>query len=331
MLIDIGNGEKHNFALLFFKTNVMQYLGEIISLTVAFSWTITALCSEVASKRLGALQLNVFRMLLSMLLLSATLWIFTGSPFPLYVDGKTWLWLILSGVVGYVLGDYCLFNAYVLIGSRFGQLFMTLAPIAAAFSGWFILGERLSLQAVFGMIVTVTGIGMSVLNKGTTRKVGLKLPLKGVLFGIGAGVGQGVGLVLSKVGMKYYALAIPTDMDNVANLLPFASTFIRAIAGLVGFVVVMAVRKEFGAMQVALKDRKGVNAAIGATLTGPFIGVSLSLMAVQYTEAGIASTIMALTPVFILWPAYMLFKQRVTAKEIIGVIISVVGVSLFFL
>ena len=187
------------------------------------------------------------------------------------------------------------------------------------------------MQAIAGMIVTVTGIGMSVLNKGTTHKVGLKLPLKGVLFGIGAGVGQGVGLVLSKVGMNYYAAAIPEGMDSVTDLLPFASTFIRAIAGLAGFVMVMAVRKEFSTMKVAMKDRKGVNAAIGATLTGPFIGVSLSLMAVRYTEAGIASTLMALTPIFILWPAYVLLKQRVTAKEIIGAAISVVGVSLFFL
>lgn len=309
----------------------MQYLGEIISLVVAFSWTITALCSEVASKRLGALQLNVFRMLLSMLLLSVTLWIFTGSPLPMYADARTWLWLILSGVVGYVLGDYCLFNSYILIGSRFGQLFMTLAPIAAAISSWFILGERLSVQAVAGMVVTVTGIGMSVLNKGTVHKVGLKLPLKGVLFGIGAGVGQGVGLVLSKVGMNYYTAAIPEGMDSVTDLLPFASTFIRSIAGLTGFVAVMAVKKEFCTMKLAMKDRRGVRAAIGATLTGPFIGVSLSLMAVQYTEAGIASTLMALTPIFILWPSYVFFRQRVAMKEIIGAIISVIGVSLFFL
>lgn len=309
----------------------MQYIGEIISLTVAFSWTITALCSEVASKRLGALPLNVFRMLLSMFLLSLTLWICTGNPLPLYTDGKTWLWLILSGVVGYVLGDYCLFNSYILIGSRFGQLFMTLAPIAAAISSWFILGERLSAQAIIGMVVTVTGIGMSVLNKGTSHKVGLKLPLKGVLFGIGAGVGQGVGLVLSKVGMNYYTAAIPQGMENVTDVLPFASTFIRSIAGLTGFVVVMTVRKEFYTMKQAMKDRKGIKAAIGATLTGPFIGVSLSLMAVQYTEAGIASTLMALTPIFILWPSYMFFRQRVTTKEIIGAVISVVGVSLFFL
>lgn len=312
----------------------MLYLGETISLVVAFSWTITALCSEVASKRLGALQLNVIRMLLSLCLLGVTLWIFTGSPLPLYAGPQAWLWLLMSGLVGYVFGDYCLFNSYILIGSRFGQLFMTLAPPTAAFASWILIGEHLHLQAWIGMIVTLAGIGMSVLSKGSKEshhKVALKLPLKGVLFGIGAGVGQGLGLVLSKVGMNYYEAGVPADMEAVNDLLPFASTFIRAIAGSLGFLCVMAWRKEFFTLPIALKDGKGMKAAIGATLTGPFIGVSLSLMAVQYTEAGIASTLMALTPVLIIWPAHLLFKQEVKPLEIVGAIISVIGASLFFL
>ena len=309
----------------------MQYLGEVISLVVACSWTVTALFAEIGSKRLGSLQMNVIRMLLSLLMLGATLWWFTGSPFPLYADGKTWFWLSLSGFVGYLLGDYCLFNSYIWIGSRFGQLFMTLAPPTAALAGWIMLGETLSWNALLGMMVTLTGISISVLNKGTTNKLSLKLPLKGVLFGIGAGVGQGIGLVLSKVGMTCYKVSIPASEEVVSDLMPFASTFIRAVTGAVGFLCVMGFQKQFHTLVTSARDRKGMNAALWATITGPFIGVSLSLMAVQYTEAGIASTLMALTPVFIIWPAHLLFNQKVTFKEVIGACISVIGVSLFFI
>ncbi|MBP3679711.1 MAG: DMT family transporter, partial [Bacteroidaceae bacterium] len=254
-----------------------------------------------------------------------------GSPYPLYADGKAWFWLSMSGFVGYLLGDYCLFNSYIWIGSRFGQLFMTLAPPTAAIAGWLMLGETLSWNALLGMLVTLTGIGISVLNKGTSHKLSLKLPLKGVLFGIGAGVGQGVGLVLSKVGMNHYEMSIPSDETMVADLLPFASTFIRAVTGAVGFLLVMGIQKQFHTLATSVHDRKGMNVAFWATITGPFIGVSLSLMAVQYTEAGVASTLMALTPVFIIWPSYFFFKQHVTFKEIVGACISVVGVSLFFI
>ena len=309
----------------------MNYLGEAISLTVAVSWTVTALFAEVGSKRLGSLQMNVVRMVLSLIMLGATLWWFTGTPYPLYADGKAWFWLSMSGFVGYLLGDYCLFNSYVLIGSRFGQLFMTLAPPAAAFAGWVILGETLSVQALLGMCVTLTGIAISVLNKGVSQKLSLKLPLKGVLFGIGAGLGQGIGLVLSKVGMNFYENSIPAGEAVVADLVPFASTFIRAVTGAVGFLCVMGFQRQFHTLATSVRDRKGMNAALWATITGPFIGVSLSLMAVQYTEAGIASTLMALTPVLIIWPAHLLFNQKVTFKEVIGACISVIGVSLFFI
>ena len=309
----------------------MHYLGEAISLAVAVSWTVTALFAEVGSKRLGSLQMNVIRMILSLVMLGATLWWFTGSPYPLYADGKTWLWLSMSGFVGYLLGDYCLFNSYVWIGSRFGQLFMTLAPPTAALFGWMLLGETLAWNALVGMLVTLTGIGISVLNKGESQKLSLKLPLKGVLFGIGAGVGQGIGLVLSKVGMNFYEEVIPAGEELVADLVPFASTFIRAVTGAIGFLCVMGFQRQFHTLATSMRDRKGMNAALWATITGPFIGVSLSLMAVQYTEAGIASTLMALTPVLIIWPAHLFFGQQVTFKEVIGACISVIGVSLFFI
>ena len=309
----------------------MHYLGEAISLAVAVSWTVTALFAEVGSKRLGSLQMNVIRMILSLVMLGATLWWFTGSPYPLYADGKTWLWLSMSGFVGYLLGDYCLFNSYIWIGSRFGQLFMTLAPPTAALFGWMLLVETLAWNALLGMLVTLTGIGISVLNKGESQKLSLKLPLKGVLYGIGAGVGQGIGLVLSKVGMNFYEGAIPAGEELVTDLVPFASTFIRAVTGAIGFLCVMGFQRQFHTLATSMRDRKGMNAALWATITGPFIGVSLSLMAVQYTEAGIASTLMALTPVLIIWPAHLFFGQQVTFKEVIGACISVIGVSLFFI
>jgi drug/metabolite transporter (DMT)-like permease len=67
------------------------------------------------------------------------------------------------------------------------------------------------------------------------------------------------------------------------------------------------------------------------SLFGPVVGVSLSLMAVRYTDAGIASTLMALTPVLILIPSAVFDKQRIRFKEVVGVLVSMTGVALFFL
>ena len=314
--------------LLFFGT--MQYVGEILSLTVAMSWTATALFADVASHRLGALPLNLIRMMLSLVMLALLLWIAVGTPFPLYADGKAWLWLALSGLVGYVFGDFCLFNAYIVFGSKFGQLFMTLAPPIAGITGWVLLGESMLPRSWLAMLVTLTGIGFSILVR-SGHSLTLKLPLKGVLFGIGAGMGQGIGLVLSKIGLNHYAAAIPADAPaKVAELMPFAGTYIRAIAGLVGFFVLLLLRKELGQVGRAVHDGKGMTFATLTTFFGPFIGVSLSLMAVQYAKAGIASTLMALTPVLIIVPYALINHQRISIREVIGTLITIAGVALFF-
>ena len=311
----------------------MQYFGEIIALIVAFSWTATALFADIASHRIGALPLNLIRMAMSLLFLALLLCVFTGTPYPQFADGKAWFWLALSGLVGYVFGDYCLFNSYIVFGSRYGQLFMTLAPPVAGIAGWLMLGEAMSWHSWLAMLVTLTGIGYSILNRGgESHKLTLQLALKGVLLGIGAGVGQGVGLVLSKIGLEYYEASVPADApEAIARLMPFAGTFIRAVFGLIGFTAILALRKSLGQVREALHDRKGMSFAALTTFFGPFLGVSLSLMAVQYAKAGIASTLMALTPVLIIVPYALINKQRITAKEVIGTFITITGVALFFL
>ena len=310
----------------------MQHLGEIISLVVALSWTVTALFADKASHRMGSLSTNIIRLVLATFFLAVILWIGVGHPYPVYADGKAWAWLAASALVGYVFGDWCLFNCYVAIGARFGQLFMTLAPPMAAIAGWAILGETLTWKSGLAMAVTLCGIAISILSRGDGHQVRLTLPLKGVLLGLGAGLGQGVGLVLSKVGMEHYASIIPADAPSAMEpLLPFASTMIRAVVGGAGFLVLMALQRKTAELKAATHDRRGLGYALILTLFGPVLGVSLSLMAVRYTSAGIASTLMALTPVFILIPYAFIYHQRIKAREILGVVVSMTGVALFFL
>ena len=304
----------------------MTYIGELISIGVAFSWTATALLSEYGSKRMGNLTLNVLRMALALLFSLVLFAIVVGSPLPVGITSQALGWMLLSGLVGYVIGDFCLFQCYIIIGSRYGQLFMTLAPLAAALMAWVSLGQQMTAMSIVAMLVTLLGIGISVLGRGEHHKVSLKLPFNGVLFAIAAALCQGIGLVLSKIGMDHYDT---TQMP--AWLIPFSANFLRCIAGIIGFSLLLYFRDGFTPLREAMYDRKGMIAAIATTIFGPFVGVGSSLMAVQYTNAGIASTLMALTPIIILLPSWWLFRQPITWKAVIGAVISVVGVSLFFL
>lgn len=324
--------------------------GELISLFVAFSWTATALFAEVGSRRMGSLPFNAVRMTMSTVLLAFTLWLVMGAPYPRFANGAAWGWLLLSGLVGYVIGDYCLMQGYIHIGARFGQLFMTLSAPAAAITARLLIGERMHPTAVLGMAVTLGGIAMSVLARedgdGRSRGVRLKLPAKGVFYAAMAGVGQGVGLVLSKTGLLHYeesvmaaSLSLQYAPQGVLVPLPlkysipFAATLIRSYIGIAGFYISLALFGRQGLRQLgsAVRDRKAMWCALWSTLFGPFIGVSASLLATLYTNAGVAQTIFALTPVLIIAPSALLFHQKVTVREVVGAVISVVGVSLFFL
>jgi len=310
----------------------MKYLGELISLGVACSWTVAALSSEVGSKRLGVFVMNVWRMGVALLFSALLMWWVLGQPWPVYAGEEAWLWLLASGVVGYFFGDWCLFNSYLVIGSRMGQLFMTLAPMFTALFAWLMIGQTLAWSSLLAMAVTLLGIAISVLGRDEQHHVSVSLPLKGILYGIGAGLGQGVGLVLSKIGLDHYVEDVPADLlPSVEDYLPFGSNMIRCVAGFACFTAWLVLSGHAGRMRDSLSDHKGLLAMLCAVLSGPFIGVGFSLMAVQYTAAGIASTLMALTPILILLPSRWLFGQPITLKGVVGALISVVGVSLFFL
>ena len=202
-----------------------------------------------------------------------------------------------------------------------------------AFAAWATLGQTLSWKAILAMTITLTGIAISILGRGEGKSIfNIQLPAKGILYGIGAGMGQGFGYVLSKIGMDHYIADVPaTILPSVIVHLPFASNLIRCVAGLICFSFWLIMRGELPLLRRSIHDYRGLLAMLVAVFSGPVIGVGFSLMAANYVEAGIASTIMAMTPIIILLPSRWLFHQPVTLKGIIGAVVSVIGVSLFFL
>lgn len=292
--------------------------GEFAALATAFFWTVTALAFEVASKKVGSLAVNLFRLIFALIFLSIFCYFYRGFALPTDASWHAWKWLALSGIVGFVFGDYLLFRAYAIISARIAMLIMTLVPPITALTGWLLLGEVMNLREVVGMIMTMGGIAIAIVNKpGNQGKLSLNYPLKGILFAIGGAIGQAVGLVLSKYGMRSYD--------------PFSSTQIRILAALLGFIIIILLLKKQFLIKRAIKSRKGMVGITIGSFFGPFLGVSFSLIAISYIATGTASTIMAIVPILLIPPAAFLFKQKIYWKEVIGALISVTGVALLFL
>ena len=198
------------------------------------------------------------------------------------------------------------------------MLVMSVAPPITALIGWAILGETISLQNLLGMMLTLSGIVLAVSQRNTQQiHARFSHPKFGVLLALGGAVSQAVGLVLSKYGMGHYNA--------------FAATQIRIISGIAGISIVFFLINRWYRVSYAIRNRKILLRISLGALLGPFLGVSFSLLAIQYTATGIASTIMALVPVLIIPPAVIFLKEKVNSREIIGAIISFIGVSLLFL
>jgi len=297
---------------------IQSHPGEFSAILVALFWTITALAFESASKKVGSLPVNIIRLILGFLFLSLLNLIIRGRFFPTDASMHNWIWLSVSGLIGFVLGDLFLFKSYTIIGAWFAMLIMTLAPPLAALFGWIILDETMDFKSLSGMMLTLIGITIALFSKDhENNKIAIRKPFMGIVFAFFGALGQALGIVFSKYGMQEYS--------------PFPSTQIRIITGIIGFALIITLSGRWNTVLAALKDRKGMTAITTGSFFGPFLGVSFSLMAIKYTSAGIASTIMAIVPILIIPPSIFLFHHKITVREIVGTVLSVGGVALFFL
>lgn len=292
--------------------------GTLAALLTAFSWTLTGLLFQWVSVRIGSLSLNLLRLLMAMVMISLYAFLSRGLALPIDATPNAWLWLSISGLIGFVLGDYFLFKSYEHIGARIALLIFSASPIFTGILGYFIFHETLGLLSLLGILLVLIGIGLVILTKTPEREdqVGVKLNFdpKGLLYALIATLGQSLGVITSKLGMGSYD--------------PVASTQIRIIAAIIGFIIIYFVTGHWPAFFKTFKDTKVLAMTSVGSLFGPFIGVSLSLYAVQVANTAVASTIMSLMPVMIIPFSLIFFKERIRSSEVLGAFVAILGTTL---
>jgi drug/metabolite transporter (DMT)-like permease len=142
--------------------------------------------------------------------------------------------------------------------------------------------------------------------------------MRGIALGVLAATGQAVGLVFSKRGMG-------DALD------PFSATVIRVFVGAILFSLLFTFIRRWPRVRAGLRDRRGLWFTAGGAFFGPFLGVSLSLLAVKHTETGVAATIMSLLPVTMIPAVIYLKKERVSWRGYVGAFLAVCGVAMMFL
>jgi len=296
----------------------MFFAGEIAAFATAGCWAVTSLAFEDAGRKMGTLNLNFLRLLIGFLFLSLFTLASRGLFLPTDASPDSWKWLLLSGAVGIVIGDLLLFEAFVLIGARISMLIYASVPPLSGIFAYLFLGESMTFMQVTGMVITIGGIALVILEGGEKAgRLKFNHPVLGILFAFGGALGQAGGYIIGKFGMG--------DYD------PFAATQIRLIAGILSFILLFSVRGLWKGFFPVLLNRPALRSAVVGSFFGPFIGISLSLFAVQRINPGVASTLISITPILLILYAVFIKKEKIAIREIAGSCLAIAGLGIMFL
>lgn len=295
-------------------------LGALAAIATAVVWAVSSITFTVASLRAGAPAVNRVRLLLAVGWLLAAHGVLR-VPLPWDAGGTRWLLLGASGVVGLIFGDGCLFQAFLWIGPRLAMLLLSTAPALASLGAWWFLGEALTGVQLGGILVTLGGVTWVVLARegGAGRQGPQGRYALGILCGLGGAVGQAGGLLLAKQGAVGGFPALSVTLMRMVS----AAAILWLYTGARG-------RLCFTVRRV-VADRPALGYTLAGSFLGPFLGVTLSIVAIQHISVGIASTLMALPPVFLLPLSALIFHERVGWQAVLGTGVAIAGVAVLCL
>ncbi len=299
----------------------MPLLGPLAALGTSVFWSLTSTFFTLAGRRVGSMVVNRTRLVLAVLFLLLTHWIMLGTIFPWHAAPERWFWLGLSGVLGLIIGDALLFQSFIWLGPRLSMLIMSLSPVITTLLAWILLGEHLTPWQLTAIAITVAGVSFVVMDqKGNNAAiVAGKAYFIGVLFGLGGAAGQAAGLIAAKKGLA-------GDFSALSGAL------MRMFVAMIGlWLITFAMRQGQETLRRLKNDPKAFNYLLAGAFVGPFLGVYLSLVAVQATAVGVASTLMALPPVFLLPISHFIFGELIGMRAVAGTLAAITGVAMLLL
>lgn len=294
----------------------MQYLGEFFAFLTALGWAFSSILFEAASKKSDSVTVNVIRLIFGIVMLGTTTFITRGVFFPTDSTIHNWTFLSISGIIGLFLGDIFLYESYVLIGARISMLFMTMTPLIVGLFGFIFLGEKLLPLQMLAMFITCTGVLLVVVKPKTSTSDSKKLSPKGIAFITTAVILEALGNIFTKIGARNYD--------------PSSSTQIRMICALGVFIFYLTFKKRWKRIFTSFLDKKLLLLIAFGTITAT-AGITFLIAAFNLINTGVASTFSSISPIIVIPISIIVFKEKVTLREIVGAFISVIGIALFFL
>ncbi len=296
-----------------------SYIGEIAALSTSICWALTSTLFTISGKYIGSINVNRLRLIFALIFLLIVHTILKGEIIPFHIEGFRWLCLGLSGIIGLILGDGFLFQAFVLVGAHISMLIMSLVPIFSTIIAWLVLGETLIVIKILAIFIAIGGIITVVLSKKDIQKNTKNHKYgSGILFGVVGAISQATGLIIAKIGLA-------------GNFSELSGTLIRVSVATFTIWLFTFVTGKTKRVFTAIKNKKAILVVAIGSFIGPFLGIWLSMIAIKLTYIGVASTLMSLPPIILLPISRWIFKEKITILSVVGTFFTILGIAVIFL
>lgn len=295
---------------------IARYLGESSALLAALLWAVASVLYARLGASLSPLKMNLAKNVLAAGMLLATFWL--GGRLGPEVNPKAGFLFLLSGAVGIGLGDTAYFGALRFIGARRALLLMVLSPAVTAMMATALLNEALLPKAWLGIGLTAAGVAWVITERGAGEARNPEFRLRGLLYGLAAMLAQAIGAVISHMVF----LSIPAG--------PLASAFYRLLGGAVVVVLALPFDRPGGSGNTGPgRDRSFWGLLLFTVFIGTYLAVWLQQISLKHTAAGIAQTLFATSPLFVI-PLAAWAGERISWRALCGALLAVCGVMLLF-
>lgn len=303
-------------------------IGEIFALAAAASWAVGSLLFARIGTRVAPGAMNLGKCVAAAVVLSLARAALSKELGPIAWPAEAALLLAASGLVGLTIGDTAYFGALVALGVPRAILLLSAAPVFATLGGVALLGEHVGGREALGIGLTLGGIALVVAGRRLEPAAGADARdevarrdrvRRGVMLGIVAALCQAGGSLLSRRAMK---LGID-PLGAAAGRLVTAAIGLAVLSSITGHARpwVGGLRKEYAWLKVA-----------GASLIGTVGGIWLSQLALaRCASTGVATTLLATSPIFALPLAHFVGHERITARGVAGTLLAIGGVVLLSL
>ncbi len=306
---------------------IAELTGELAAIGAALLWAVASVVYGYLGQKIPPMLLNLSKGIVAIALLILTLilrdLILPGmnltlaQPLPDFnhLAGPFFL-LLLSGAVGISFGDTVFFAALNQLGARRTLLIQTLAPPLTALLAILFLEEQLPLIAWGGMIITIIGVAWTIAERVTISNT-TPPHVQGVSLGLLAALAQASGAVLSRAALAQ------TEID------PLWSTLMRLLAG-VSILLLGILWKQGRSFLHQLWSKRLFAIVIVTAFFSTYLGIWLSQISLKFAPAGIAQTLSATSPIFVL-PIALAIGEVVSLRAILGAVVCLLGIALLFL